>query len=194
MGRHPPYPIPNPVTLSPRRVESTGLPGPSERISQPEGACIVKMICGNAKVGPGCKIGPSAVVQPLSTVTRSTLGEGCILEEKCLIENSTIGDNNLIEVGSQLISCTIGNANEIHPRCRLSNCKIGNNCVIGVEVVLEEAEVPDQTSVVTVNGELRILRNERTAMSPLVGLYRSALSDTASPQCLAKNHPVSSAP
>ena len=152
------------------------------------------MICGNAKVVPGCQISDLAIIQPLSTIYLSTIGEGSIVEEKCLIEGSNIGSDNLLEVGTVMNSCTVGNGNEFHLRCKLSNCTIGNYCVIGVEVVLDNAEIPDQTSVVLVNGELKTLRNYRNGMTSLVSLYRTALSDPASAQYLPKNHPIASKP
>ena len=152
------------------------------------------MICGTAKVGPGCQISDSAIIQPLSTIYRSTIGEGSIIEEKCLIEGSSIGSDNLVEVGAVMKTCTIGKSNEFHSRCKLSNCTIGNNCFIGVEVALDSVDVPDQTSVILVNGELKTLRNDRKGMTPLVNLYRTALTDPTSAQCLSKNHPIVSKP
>ena len=152
------------------------------------------MICGNAKVGPGCQISDSAIIQPLATIYRSTIGEGSVIEEKCLIEGSTIGSDNLLEVGTVMKTCTIGNANEFHPRCKLSSCKIGSNCTIGVEVVLDNVEVPDQTSVVLVHGELKTLRSDRRGMTSLVSLYRAAIADPSAAQCLSKNHPIASKP
>lgn len=150
------------------------------------------MICESAIAG-NSSIAPSASVQPCSNILQSTIGEGCVIEDKCTIEGSTLERDCLVSVGSILKNCVCGHTNEILQRTRLVNCKIGNFCFIGAGVSLDGADVPSNSSVFVVDGELRVSINDRGAMQPILALYRTALSDGVSPQALSKNHQLRSA-
>jgi carbonic anhydrase/acetyltransferase-like protein (isoleucine patch superfamily) len=150
------------------------------------------MICGSADVDAVSSVGSTSVVETFATLTKTNIRDGNIIQDKSTLDGSKVGNNNLIEVGCLLRNCTIGDSNEFQSRCKLSHCVIGNHCMIGAEVVLDGVTLADQTSVFVVNGELKTLHNERTQLAPLAQMYRNALSDPSSVQCISKNHVMKS--
>lgn len=145
------------------------------------------MICDSVTVGSNSTIDSTSIVQPYATIIQTTIGENNNIEDRVVLEGCTICHDNLIEVGCVLKSCIVLNSNEFQPRCRLSNCRVGSLCMIGAEVVLEDFDIPDNTSVFIVNGVMKTMKNDRKALSPLVAMYRTALTDPSSPQFLGKN-------
>lgn len=153
-------------------------------------------ICDKTCILGNCVVGVDSVL--LHTTLHGeddgaavSIGERNIIEMKCIIKNSTIKHSNIISIGSSLINCTIGSFNSIGPRCKLENCQIGDLCVLSPGLVLNNAVVPNNTSIILDSSE----EWKCTTLSPELmksnydasDMYKKLMTEKESPQYVGRH-------
>jgi NDP-sugar pyrophosphorylase family protein len=86
---------------------------------------------------------------------------------------------------------TIGDGNIIGAKCRIVNSTIGNGCMLSPGVVLENAEIPDDTSVYLFQGSWRSKPVDISIMEPVLDAYREKIIAENAPAIEASPAPAS---
>lgn len=117
--------------------------------------CSSVTLTGNVKTGEACVLHPMVKLCAAEDGEEVVIGDRTVIEEMSCITNSVVGQDNLVEVGSELRNCNIGNCNKIGPKCCISDSSVGNGCILSPGVRLFKAAIPDNVSVFVIDGAWR---------------------------------------